>query len=185
MTKFKYDDKTHLYFLNNKAIPSVTEIIGTVLPRYNTGNDFYLNKGKALHKAIALILQDNLDETTIDERLAKKVAAGKKAIQELQIQPILIETPLCHKTLGFAGTPDVLDKSGRLFDIKSSHEELTVIPQLGGYYELLVHNKYKVKEINELVLQDNGKYKLYKYDIKYAKQIFLAVLTVYNHIKRR
>lgn len=177
---FNFDEKEHAYTLNGRRFPSVTEIVNDVFGISHSASDFYMHKGSMLHKAISLYLQGVLDETTVDERIKGKLEGAKKAIKEFQLNPLVIETPMYHKILMYAGTPDLLTSDFIIVDWKSSHSENSEIQQ-GGYFDLLEHNKYKVKKGYEIVLTEEGKYKAETCDIKKGRRLFLAGLTVFNH----
>jgi len=182
MVKLKLDEKNHKYTVDDKRVPSVTEIVNRVIPRDFYADEWYLKRGTAMHRALALFLQGRLDEKTVDPRIRGKVEAGKKAVRELSLKkPYIIEQPMSHSIYNYAGKPDVLAGT-ILVDWKSSHDDSTEV-QAGGYYLLLEGYGYKVKKIYEIVLNDNEKYKIYEYKPKRSKRLFLSCLTMYNFMK--
>jgi hypothetical protein len=181
---FKFDEASHLYLLNDKRLPSVTEIVKDVYGCGYIADEFYLNKGSMLHKAISLYLQGILDEATVDGRIAGKLQAAKKAVKELNLVPAVIETPMYHKILMYGGTPDLLTVDWILADWKSAPSPLATPPQLGGYAELCEVNGLKAKKALEISLSDNGTYKAEPYDVQRCRRLFIAGLTVYGHKKR-
>jgi len=181
---FRFDSATHSYLLGERKLPSVTEIVMSVYGSSYIASEFHLNKGSMVHRAVALYLQGILDETTIDERIAGKLQAAKTAIKELGIKPALIETPMYHKILLYGGTLDVLPVDGILTDWKSGHSALATPPQLGGYAELLENNGMSVKKGREIVLSDTGSYKVYEYDIRHCRRLWMAGYTVFGHKQR-
>lgn len=180
---FRSDPIKHEYFVGERRLPGVTDIVGFECgtPQYAT--EFHLQRGSMLHKAVALWLQGRLDEKSVDERIRGKVEAAKKASKELSLNPpYLIETKMFHPLYQFAGTPDVLANKGILTDWKSSHSAATEI-QEGGYIILHEHYKHPVKTAFEVVLSEEGTYKLYEYKVARCKRLFLAALTMYNFKK--
>lgn len=175
---FRFDEATHSYFSAGRRIPSVTKIVGSICGGPQFATAWHMHKGSMLHKAIALYLGERLDEKTVDERILRQLNSAKRAIAELQIRPTLIEFPLYHKTLGFAGTPDLLTDKGWLIDFKSGHVPEVQI-QAGGYVVLLEANKYPVKKALEIVLEDN-RYVIYEHKIARCKGLFLAALSLYQ-----
>lgn len=179
---FQFDPEHHIYTLGQRRLPSVTEIVGvSYAVEYIGSTDWHMQQGRMTHLAISMLLQGVLDEATVDERIAGKIAGAKLAIKELGITPLLVETRMYHKTLFYAGTFDCLTDYGVLIDWKSRHSELATPPQLGGYAGMLEQEKYKVKEGLEIVLNENGSYTPYYYDIRLCKRLFTAGYTVWGH----
>jgi len=183
MDKFHFDSAKHEYWVNNQKVPSVTEIVMTVYGNSYPTDEFYLRKGSMLHLAISLYLQDNLDETTVDKRIAGQLDGAKMAISQLNLKPSLIEKHLYHPIFQYGGTPDLLTQDGILIDWKTSPSRLTTPAQLGGYLLLLTAWQHPVKKTFEIALQDKN-YKLTEYNMQYCKNLFLATLTVYNHKRK-
>jgi len=182
MANFRFEEKEHIYTLDDRRLPTVTEIVNSVYGLEYTADEFYMHKGSMLHKAVSFYLQGVLDESTVDERIRGKLEGAKKAIRELQLKPLVVEVPMYHKILMYAGTADVLTVDSILADWKSSHSKNNMI-QLGGYYELLENNGYKVKQGMEIVLTEDGNYKMTICDIKKGRRLFSAGLSVFNFKK--
>lgn len=175
------DTKTHIYTIGKKQIPSVSQIVQAIVGIEVFGSDWHLQRGTALHRAIALYLKGTLNEKSVDTHIKDALESGKKAVKELGLKPTLIEPSLYHPILNFAGTPDLLSDT-TLIDWKSSHSNTTEI-QLGGYVFLLEKNKMKVKKCMEIVIDENG-YKLTEYGIERCKNLFLSALNLYNWKRR-
>ncbi len=181
---FKFDPIKHEYFLGERKLPSVTDIVGDVCGNPQYATEFHLQRGSMVHKAVALYLEGiekGLNRRVeVDDRIKGKLAAAKKAIKELSLEPpYLIEQKMFHPLYLFGGTSDVLPKNGILTDWKSSHSAATEI-QEGGY--IVLHEQYKnpVKRAFEVVLSEDGRYKLYEYKVARCKRLFLAALTIYQ-----
>ena len=184
MDSVRFDKEKHVYMIDGKKLPSVTEIINSVIQRDFYADEFQMHKGSMIHLALKLYLQGKLDENSIDERIKCRVEAGKKAIKELELRPpYVIEKHLFHKLYQYAGTPDLLTEDGILIDWKSSHNK-SVIGQLGGYYLLLKENKFYVYRLYEIVLDDNGNYVVNAYQEKQCKRIFLNCLSLFNFLEK-
>ena len=178
---FYFEEDKHEYWLGNRKLPPVTHIVGNVLGSPNFATEWHLNRGTQTHKCISLYLRQQLDESSIDPRIQNRFNQAKKAIRELGIQPLLVELPMVHKILGFAGTPDLLTAEGILIDWKNSSMANSQ-PQGGGYIILLENQGYKVKKYYEIVLSDK-KYILNEYKPARCKGLFLACLTIYQFKK--
>ena len=178
-----FDEKEHIYTEDGKRLPSVTDIVNDECGNPGYATEWHMNRGTQVHRCLALALAERLDDSTIDPRIKARVDQGLKAIRDLQIHPRAIEYRMAHKTLGFAGTPDLLcEAQGKpgdvLIDWKSSHAPETEI-QTGGYVALFEDNGYKVRACFEIVLSDKG-YKIYEYQPKRSRGLFLAALSLYT-----
>ena len=179
MDNFKFNEKEHVYSLNDKPLPSVTQIVSNVLNTPMFANEWYLKRGSMIHLAIKLFLNNKLDENSVDPRIQGYFMSAKSAIKDLKIQPALIETHLYHKLLLFAGTPDLLTSEKILIDWKSGSQQPHSIFQLGGYISLLETVNYPVKKAYEIVLSEKN-YKIFEYKPRYSKNLFLAAHSIYS-----
>ena len=67
-----FAEDTHKYWIEvegaEMVVPSVSTIISHILELDYSGIDpFYADRGTAVHKAIELLIEDNLDEESLDE----------------------------------------------------------------------------------------------------------------------
>ena len=178
--KFQFDPATHTYLSGERILPSVTEIVTSVCGEPSYASEWHMNRGRAVHKAIALTIKGTLDESTIDDRIRPYLDTAKKALSELKIsQFVIIETPMLHKVLQYAGTLDLFTDEGILIDFKTNQHSPTTQIQLGGYSELLKSNGYKVNGCWELVIGETN-YKLTKYKPEKCIRLFLAAYTLYG-----
>lgn len=177
MVELIFDPIKHEYFFGEKKLPSVTDIVGDICgtPQYATELD--MQKGSMVHKALAMYLRGNLH--SVEARIQGKVEAGKKAIKELSLVDFtFLEKKIYHPLYQFAGTPDVI-VGDRLIDWKSGHYP-SVEPQFGGYVLLLETQKHKIKNCLEIVLSDDGTYKVTEYKPARCKGLFLACMTIFQ-----
>lgn len=181
---FTFDPETHVYTMGGCPVPGTTDIVGDVYGSPQYANEWHMNRGSMIHKAISLFLRGRLDEKTVDERIRGRLEASKKAIRELSLTwSEFAEKPMGHPLYRYGGTPD-LPVGNRLCDWKSSHMD-TTCPQFGGYLLLLEANGYphKIKDCIEIVLTDEGTYSITTYKAARCKGLFLAALTVYQYKK--
>ena len=186
MNILKFDEKNHIYTRNGIRIPNVTEIISSVIPRDFNATEWQMNRGTAVHRAMALFMNNNLNKSTIDPRIKKRFEAGKRAVKELSLKPpYVIEKPLFHKIYNYAGKLDLyLPEQKLLIDWKSSPDKSSQ-PQGGAYALLLENAGYKVNKFYEIILKDSGKYTVNEYKIAKCKRIFLSCLTIYNFMEKQ
>ena len=120
-----FDEATHIYSLDGKVVPSVTQIL-------NIANDFgFVNKdvldraskfGTAVHKATELYDACDLNEATLDIALLPYLDAWKMFLSNTNFRVISSEARVYSKH-GYAGTFDrlgYLDGRLTLLDIKTS-----------------------------------------------------------------
>lgn len=113
-----FDPLKHEYRVNGESIPFVTKILAfddPLIAKYAT--TFHRDRGLAIHKAIKLLLADDLDEESLDPRIRPFIETFKRFILESGFKPILdlCETPQYDEDLWYAGTPDLIGfLNGRL-----------------------------------------------------------------------
>ena len=143
---------------------------------------WYASRGKALHHAIFLHNKGTLD--TIPEEIKGRFEAYLKFAGQTGFVPKWSELQLYSKKYHFAGTPDMVGSiSGSynltLVDIKSSLEPKVEL-QIGGYCLLYEENFRRIiSRACAVELKANGNYNIkWIKDIKRAKRVFLATLTI-------
>jgi len=187
---FTFDPETHIYRVGERVYPHVTGIINAIAPRQYSCGDWYLSRGRAMHKAIHLLVKGILDWSSVDERILPRIRAFEKFMRERQWQLTHSELPLVSKSLLIAGTVDaILEHEGRdlvLTDFKSSLEPHVSV-QLGLYYRLLRDNGIEVSQGLALELRDDGNYRCQwfnKREMKRAEQTGHAFLSTYNWLAK-
>ena len=184
-------DSNHVYRLNDKIIPSVTQIINAVIPRKYQPDPWYLERGSALHAAINCYARGEVDRT-LNHDYEGKLSAFHKFIAETKAEIVESEVMLSSLGRSFAGTYDAVLQIGEarhrgvriLCDWKSS-----VLPtadlQLGAYSLLLFANgKPPCAKAVAVHLKDNGNFSCRWVDLKNAEKAFLSVLNVYNWMEK-
>lgn len=183
---FTPDD--HSYWLEGRRLPGVTETISRLAPHRDVG-DWYLQRGAAVHAAVALALQDELDPDSVDERIAGRIEAVMKFIRDTGLVVGFFETPFASRRHQFAGTLDYFgtapDGKRVLADWKGSLCP-QVEPQIGAYNILLEENGHTCDRAVAVETHDDGSYKCRWFDkreIRLASQTFLAFLTTRNWLE--
>lgn len=188
MSGLEFKDDGHVYTLNGKWIPSVTEILRA---ENFIDTSFFTDRGrergKLAHLAIHLHDAGELDEDSLDPVLRPYLDAWIKFKADTGCTVIESEQP-CADALGrYAGTPDkilMLDGKATVADIKTGAILPSVRLQLCAYCEAkTIYRRVAVQ------LCDDGKYKLHTYTDRQDFGIWNAVLAVYhwklNELKRR
>ena len=184
-----FDEATHAYAIGGRPVPSVTQVIGRVLPGFSAG-EWYLRRGRAVHHGCRLADAGTLDWDSVAPEIIGRIHAWQRFKDESSFQPIIVERPLWSARYRFAGTMDrglVRGNDVALCDLKSTIEPQVAI-QLGGYSLLWRENKRELKaplptQAVAVELRDDGTYRtkwLNEHGLRRAEQTFLACLTVYN-----
>jgi hypothetical protein len=106
-----FDEEKHEYRLDGRVIPSVTQVLkaaGMIDDQWF--DEWSRERGKAVHKATELDDRGELDESTIDPRIAGYLDAWRRFIFETGWKSNEIEKLVFSRFAWFAGT---LDRIGR------------------------------------------------------------------------
>ena len=209
-TFLTFDPEKHEYHANGELVPSVTQVLGQwLLP--NSGA-YYIDTvtgqtidaesfgqareaGNAIHKGAAYLLKgEGLNWNALATELAAPLRQCEEWIKTFGVKPLYVEEPMYSKTLGVAGTPDVLcaiygDPHGlALVDIKTGLVNDMVGPQTAAYEKLARDFKgiRKIIRRYSLVLPRNGSpYKFTPLTDEKDYAFFCARLTQFNYLKGR
>lgn len=183
-TMNKFDENTHTYTINDRPVPSVTQVLTEIFGKRFWYDDWYAQRGRANHAMISYYIKGCLDFDSVSEQIKGYLDAFIKFLNETGFTTIKSETSLFSTVYNFGGTPDLLlsDPSGQLIlaDIKSSVEQIVKL-QLAGYDILYNEIKIKPKRHCAIELSTDGKYKIHWFnDIPRMKNVFMSCLSIYN-----
>ncbi len=186
-----FDAESHRYSIDGRVLPSVTQVIGAIIPRNYSCASWYMDRGSAIHKAIHLMIQGKLDWSSVDERILGRIRAFELFIKDSGCVVKESELPLASSRYSFAGTLDLILEDKRrewefLADIKSSLE-CQISIQLGAYQMLLEEHERETKTALGLELREDGSYRCLWFtqsEMRRAKQMFLNCLSVYGWMKQ-
>lgn len=180
-----FDAETHTYRINDRPVPSVTQVIEEVLqPVWWNATEWHLARGHAIHAAAAMVARKQ--KFIADERLGGYIAACNKFLAECVDEIWEVERMMFSESLQFAGTTDLIcsirGRKGKvLVDYKHTLTDL-VGPQLGGYSIL---DGGTINQGIGVALKDDGTYQFSSvYDLRRSRNEFLALRTAYG-IKAR
>ena len=184
---FRFLPDTHEYFLGERRLESVTEILGASgIADYRFSNEGATTRGRYVHTATEMIDRGTLDWEILDGTLRPYCEAYRHFIEDKRPEILLSEKPMYHPTLLFAGTPDRvmrMDDTIILPDLKSGAPTRATAVQVSAYRELVAVSEGIIcRKLFSLHLKNNGKYQLSEpintMDAKRLFNIFLAALTV-------
>jgi hypothetical protein len=120
--------ETHVYTVDGRQVPSVTQILGDVIGVAWQASDWYLQRGRAVHACCAMIARG--EDFDNDPQIDGQVSAARRFFREVNPDVAEVETP--HFAQDFAGTPDLVTKDGKIVDFKASFSALLPY-QLAAY----------------------------------------------------
>lgn len=181
----QFDPETHVYTLNGAVIPSVTQVISSILPGWQA-SEWHMQRGTAMHHGCRLMDEGRLDWSTVAPEIEGRLRAWEKFRAEGSAVVVACEKALYHPLYRFAGTLDrILSRNNEIAvaDIKS-----TIAPQVKiqlGFYSLLwtANTKEKLTHAVAVELSDEGSYRTLWLDspeLRLAERTALAALTIFN-----
>lgn len=192
-----YNDERHEYKLDGTIIPSTTQVLaseGFIDTTFM--NESGRERGSMVHLANKYLLEDRLDEDTIDPRIVPYVDGTKRFIADMGYKPKIIEKPMSHPLYRYGLTPDTIGTVRQfgdelvLIDWKTGAPHPATVIQMASYVEGLRANGIEVKHVYIIYLKADGTYKpeLVKVTRKEIN-VFIYALTCMNwknnNIKRR
>jgi len=183
-----FDPTTHTYKINGIAVPSVTQVIEKTLGISFKADDWYLQRGQAIHACAKFIAEGKAFHNP-DTRIDGYVRALRKFFNQVEPEVFVCEESYYSERYKFAGTMDLIARINKklcILDYKNSFEKERLKLQLGGYSVLhMPGNLGFIKTGYGVKLNDNGTYSMTTaIDLKSARSEFL-VLRSYLNLKDR
>ena len=181
---FRFDPEKHEYFLGDRKLESVTEILErSGIADYRFSNEEAMTRGRYVHTATEMIDRNTLDWPILDDTLRPYCEAYQRFIEDKRPEILLSEKPMYHAQHLFAGTLDrvvKMDGGVALIDIKSGAPSPATAIQVAAYRELVKVNEDIIPtKCFSLHLRDDGTYLLNEIkNLNRNHSIFLAALTV-------
>lgn len=180
-----FDPIKHEYFLNNKKVPSVTQILSSLNDFSNVSPEV-LNHAKDLGTGVHLAceLSDRKDLLELPEIYRGYLRNWNKFLNEMNVEIIEdgIEKIVYSEKLRYAGRIDrlgIVKNKLTIIDIKSGQKNPVFALQLAGYGIALNEMGTKAKSRMTVYLKPEG-YKVEEYKNPADDAIFLSVLNIYN-----
>lgn len=183
MSDFVFRSEDHSYWIGDKQLPSVTQIISPLVDysKVPPGKlEHKRNLGTAFHEAIKLYLHHDLDEESLDEQLNIPMRQFKEWFEDDEFKDIpspaiiAIEKPFYSEKLKYAGTPDLVTEDA-IYDFKlRKYNPVADSLQLAGYAGLISDFPQKRKIVVEFSLE--GGYRIYDAEKKQSWPFFRLLL---------
>ena len=174
----EFDPIKHIYRLDGKIIPSVTQILDELVPIQYKAGDWYLQRGRAVHAAAAFIARGI--DFDFNEQIAGQVAAIRKFFAEVKPVRFAVEKRVYSKLYQYAGTLDLFAKINNkycLVDYKSSMSIDRTGLQLGAYSLCMVNS---ISWGFCVEISEDGEYKMSEpMNLKNYRREFLALRATY------
>jgi RecB family exonuclease len=182
-----FDEEKHEYRLDGRVIPSVTQVLkaaGMIDDQWF--DEWSRERGKAVHKATELNDRGELDESTIDPRIAGYLDAWRRFIFETGWKSNEIEKLVFSRFAWFAGTLDRIgrfptDRGLSIVDIKTGTPTRADQLQVAAYEKAYnsMDDGIRCGRSMAVYLRENGTYtKGNEADYQRDVSVFLAALTV-------
>jgi len=130
----EFDPETHVYRVDGRTLPSVTDVLGIIQDFSAVPPDVLeaaKQFGKHVHQAINLFNRDELDWRALNPALVPFVERWRAFLDESGAIVIASEQQVAHARLGFAGTPDVVLSWGKRTVTRTSRRRLWCRRQSG------------------------------------------------------
>lgn len=188
MTGLTFDEHSHTYRFNDNVVPGVTSVLSP-LTDFSRVPPHVLeaasNFGKAVHRACELDDLGELDEAALDSALKPYLQAWRKYSADHRVQWDVIEEPVYHATMRYAGTPDrfgLVDGVRTVVDIKSTAQLYPAVgPQLSAYANALLEPFARRMAVQ---LMADGTYVAKTYEDPTDWPLFASLLTLRNWCAR-
>lgn len=160
-TGITFDEASHRYTLDGKAVPGVSEIIEAAYD-FRFVDAAAMEKardlGKKVHKTVELFEQGTLDEKTLHPLLHKRLDGYKRFKDDYRYVSVAQEEKVASRKYGFCGT---LDNRGLLLPahVADPEEELLLDVKTGDEYapHKLQTAGYKIAAVEMQLLNPNAK----------------------------
>jgi len=170
MCALYFDAVAHAYQLNGKSMAHVTgALVDAGLVDVKWFTEWARDRGSAVHRAIQLFEEDDLDEESLDEAVKPFFYAYLKFKMEYQWKPIENEVQVWSERHEYAGTLDSYGTSAgtrAIVDYKTGQLSPVVGVQLSGYSLALAECRGIVcTKLLGVRLVGDGSYKIQQYKL--------------------
>lgn len=194
--RLDFDEATHTYRLGDRVLSSVTQVLAeTGLAQFDQPwfSDAVKARGTFLHEAIALDIEGDLDDDTLDEQLRGGIEGWRAFMRDTNAKIEFTEQMLCDPDQGVAGRLDLIvilpGPNGRqvrtLIDIKRALYPCAAI-QLAAYVDMAtaLYDHAVFFQRAALVLPGDGTYQLHHFTDHLDRATWQAAVRILNWRKQ-
>jgi len=177
-------EEGHAYAIDGQDVPSVTEVLGELLPGHQA-DPYYLQRGQAVHAGAAIIIRGESLAEDPDPRIAGQLEAVRLFQREWKPEPVAVEMRVCSVRHMYAGTLDLVANikgATAIFDWKASIEA-AVRYQLAAYAWAYAETTGAAIPRHGYVVQlkEDGNYVVQgPFDMRVLSSKWFAMLTTYR-----
>lgn len=186
--KIEFDEQTHIYKLNGKIIPSVTQILSNLSNFSFVSPEVLARKadiGCKVHKACEWWDKNELDEETLHPIISGYLSGWKKFKKDTRYIPMIWEVLAASEKYLFGGRIDsvgVIDDKQTLVDIKTGIKTKSHSLQTAAYQILWEEEvKGRIRQRLCVYLKKDGNYSIEPHSDKIDKYKFLEELRRYKN----
>jgi len=192
--ELKFEEKRHIYILDNQILPSVTTVMRPLDNALYKGIDedvmrMAADRGTAIHNAVENYVLYGIED--IEQKYKGYFVGFLRFWEENNPEPLATESRLYHKILRYAGTADlpcVIGGKRVLIDYKTSavvNKMLTGV-QLEAYAKAYGSHGFGFDEKAIVHLKNDGSYQMVRYKVNDLEswEVFSSLLVVWNHIQK-
>ena len=182
-----FSEANHSYHLNGVRVPCVTDIIG-MLSDFSFVPEDVLDRaskfGSAVHKAVELYENDDLDMGTLHPAIIPYLNSWKKFKAETGFLVTHTEELVYSKKYGYAGTLDIAGQLQGISGILDVKTVATLHPvtalQTAGYGQAFTEQSgILIRKRWALQLKENN-YRLIEYEWPSDLDVFISCLNLFN-----
>lgn len=182
---FRYDSDKHHYWLNERRLPGVTEVLSVLPNGYEAVAPDVLEDKRLLGSAVHLACEYDdlgwLDESTVDPKVAPYLKAWRSFRADIGFICSIVEKRGYSREYGYGGTVDRMGEikgAPAVIDLKCVAKLMAQTSlQTAAYAQIaLEHWGVEVKHRYAVQLRPDGQYRCKRYSDRADRRVFLAYL---------
>ena len=179
-------DNAHVYHWGDTIVPGVNEINrdAGLLTDAQWYTESGRQRGEYVHETLALYDEGQLEETTLDARLAPYLMAWRNLLRMTGIQIEMIEQIMYHQELGYAGKPDRIITLRDQFGVL---EIKTGVPKPSDQVQVAAYSLFGPYDYGWVAYlrKDGEPFLRSVMPLSEFRTVFLACLTIYRYKHNR
>ena len=188
MPELRFDEAAHAYFVGERRLPSVTQVLAQ-LEDWSKVDPVALEiarvRGQHIHRMVELDVHGNLDEDSLAPEYHGYLRQWRKFLADTRFKPLLAECRVHDERYGYAGTFDLagtLSTQFVLVDVKSGLVPRTVPLQTAAYLGAAQHRgKFPASASRAALRLHEDHYRFFPIETPFASDLgdFLAAVRLH------